>query len=159
MGSSTDHSHSSSAELHDPCGEFGPTQRWALVWFISVIAIGIAVSYTLCQIDARMYATNAEFFDYFKYKDNRYSAIRIEGDGFDERAHATVVDVKRTLLAKNQPGRAPAAAAAAAHDEPAAPAAPAAHADAAAAPAAGESAGEQPAAPAEAAPVAPEAAH
>lgn len=158
MGLSTDHSHSS-ADHRDPCGDFGPTQRWALVWFCAVIAIGASVSYTLCQIDSTMYATNAEFFDYAKYKDNRYSAIRIKGDGYDERAHATVTDAKRALLALNEvapPKAAPAVDHAAPEAVPADATGAEASAPEAAAPVAAENT-EAPAAPHEeaAAPAAP----
>lgn len=98
----------------DPCGEIGPVQRWAFVWFFSVIAIGLTLAYVLCGIDRRLYATNAGFLDYVSYRDNRRAATSIASDGVDERAlgtlthaRAVLAETVRTNEARNAAARVP----------------------------------------------------
>lgn len=71
----------------DPCGSFGATQFWAMVWFFSVVAIGAGLAYTLCNTDYYNYATNGEFFDYAAYRDNRSSQTHIPTLADDRRMH------------------------------------------------------------------------
>ncbi|MBL7662044.1 hypothetical protein JNK13_04745 [bacterium] len=73
--------------IEDPCGEFGPTQRWALVWFVAVLAIGSFATYTFSQTDRWMYDNNAEFLDYQAYRENRNAIYSLAAERVDERAH------------------------------------------------------------------------
>ena len=70
----------------DPCAEFGPAQKAALVWFIAVILLGIPLVVTLCGIDTKMYAAKGRFLDFETYKENRMAFTSIGSENFDERA-------------------------------------------------------------------------
>lgn len=83
------------ATSDDPCKEFGPTQKWALVWFFSVILIGCAVVYNFARIDRFMYDSNAEYYNYQSYHENRLSQSTIRGDSVDPRSHGDSVSVVR----------------------------------------------------------------
>ena len=84
---------SSNEQVVDPCGEFGPTQKWAVVWFFSVIIIGATAVYHLSKVDRMMYDTNAEFFDYGAYRENRKAQSSLRGDSFDPRSHGDLNSV------------------------------------------------------------------
>lgn len=71
--------------VEDPCAEFGPAQRAALVWFAAVIVIGMALTYKLAGIDRWMFVHNAETLDYHAYKENRRAATTIASEQLDER--------------------------------------------------------------------------
>lgn len=77
----------------DPCGEFGPTQKWAVVWFLSILVIGSIAVWQFSKIDRRMYDSNAEFFDYGAYRENRLSQASLRGDSVDPRSHGDSVSV------------------------------------------------------------------
>lgn len=83
----------SPAEVADPCGEFGPTQKWAVVWFCSVIVLGAVFIWNLSKIDRMMYDTNAEFYDYGAYRENRQAQASLRGDSFDPRSHGDLASV------------------------------------------------------------------
>lgn len=74
------------SEHYDPCGEFGPTQRWATIWFFAVIAIAVGAIYTLRNTDYYNYRTNGEFFNYDSYRQNRFGQNGIRSDSLDARA-------------------------------------------------------------------------
>ena len=92
----TQHSIAEGA-LQDPCGEFGPTQRWALVWFFSVIVLGVAVVCTLRFTDYYNYINNGEFFDYNAYYENRASQTHIPTMADDSRMHADLATIESRL--------------------------------------------------------------
>ncbi|MFN8388660.1 MAG: hypothetical protein U0136_00045 [Bdellovibrionota bacterium] len=80
--------------VDDPCGSYGPTQRWAIVWFFAVILIGISAAFTFKNTDSYMYATGAENFDYKTYRETRLAQTSQVNDNVDERAqgdYATAV--------------------------------------------------------------------
>lgn len=83
--------------IENPCGEFGPTQKWAVVWFFSVILIGIGAVYTLRNTDYYNYKTNGEFFNYSAYRENRSAATSIASDSIDPRSHADLASARGEL--------------------------------------------------------------
>ena len=74
-------------EVEDACAEFGPVQYRALVWFFSVILIGMGLTYTLRMTDLHNYMTNGEYFDNDAYRENRLSSTSVASEPMDERAH------------------------------------------------------------------------
>ncbi len=81
----------------DPCGDFGPDQRWAVVWFFAILIIGLTAVVKLRDTDAYNYATNGEFFDYAKYRSNRVSQTYMASEGVDERAHGDLATAVNNL--------------------------------------------------------------
>lgn len=77
------------AELKDPCAEFGPAQRNAILWFLFIIiGFGIVVS-QLARLDSWMYVNDAETLDYDKYRENRTAQSTVPSEGMDIRANGT----------------------------------------------------------------------
>lgn len=74
-----------STDQADPCGSFGPDQRWATVWFFAAIFIGAALTVTLAKTDAYNYLTNGEYFDYDRWGANRRGQTGIGSDTHDPR--------------------------------------------------------------------------
>jgi len=72
----------------DPCGTVGPTQRWAFVWFFSVIAIGSSLVFGLSRIDRFNYDTKGVYLDYDKYRENRKAIVSIPSERVDKRAQS-----------------------------------------------------------------------
>jgi len=70
----------------DPCGNFGPDQRWAVVWFIAIIFIGSGLTYTLSRIDRKNFDSKGVYLDYDKYRENRVSGTSIGSERTDSRA-------------------------------------------------------------------------
>lgn len=70
----------------DPCAAFGPTQRWALVWFVASILIGITLVCVLSRVDRFNYDTKGIFLDYDQYKENRRAITSIPSEEIDPRA-------------------------------------------------------------------------
>ena len=70
----------------DPCGSFGADQRWAVVWFLSVIVVGSCLTYTLSRIDRYNFDTKGVYLDYDKYRENRVSSTSIGSERSDSRA-------------------------------------------------------------------------
>lgn len=70
----------------DPCAEFGPTQKSALIWFVGAITFGALLTWKLCAIDFHLYSTNAEMIDYGKQHENRTAAATIGSEEIDGRA-------------------------------------------------------------------------
>ena len=89
-----------SEQLKDPCGEFGPAQKWAVVWFIAVIIFGSVMTYQLSKIDSHLYHTNAEYLNMADYKENRLSQTTIASERFDPRAHGDYSSMKEALSNK-----------------------------------------------------------
>lgn len=73
-------------DIDDPCADFGPDQRWAVVWFISVIVIGVAATYGLSKVDRFNYDTKGRFLDNEKYRQNRLATTSIGSESIDPRA-------------------------------------------------------------------------
>ncbi len=76
----------------DPCGEFGPDQRWAVAWFVSVIIIGTAATYGLSRVDRFNYDTKGIFIDNEKYRQNRLATTSIGSETRDPRASSLLKD-------------------------------------------------------------------
>ncbi|MBP9837648.1 MAG: hypothetical protein KBC84_02940 [Proteobacteria bacterium] len=87
----------SNSECLDPCGDFGPDQKWAVVWFFAVVLIGIFAVTVLRNTDYYNYTHNGEFYDYEAYKSNRLSATSIASENVDERAHKSLSEVTKNL--------------------------------------------------------------
>ena len=82
------------AAAADPCGDYGPTQRWATVWFFAVLAIGMVAVFIFRNTDYFMYHTNAEFYNYSAFQEARQAQYNIRSDSVDERSqgdYATAV--------------------------------------------------------------------
>ena len=80
------HTSEQQGTVVDPCAEFGPDQRWAVVWFVLILIGGVTFVRVLSHIDEWMYAHNAEFLDYDAYADNRFSHTSIRSAPMDPRA-------------------------------------------------------------------------
>lgn len=91
------HDHSSDSLVKDPCAEFGPTQIKALLWFFGAVLVGGTLVANFARIDQWMYDTNAEFYNYTSYRENRKSSTSLASDSIDERAHGSLVDARAKL--------------------------------------------------------------
>lgn len=69
----------------DPCGEVGPVQRWAFVWFFVMVLCGGMLTYRLATIDRWMYDNNGERLDYDAYRENRSATTSIGSERIDPR--------------------------------------------------------------------------
>ncbi len=74
----------------DPCGEFGPAQRSAVVWFVVTLIGGVLLTARLSGIDAWMYATNAQVLDFEKYKENRAAFTSLASERSDPRSRGDI---------------------------------------------------------------------
>jgi len=81
----------------DPCADFGPDQRYAVVWFFAVVIIGLFAVFTFRNTDAYNYATNGEFYDYAKFRANRVGQTHIASEGADERANGNLAHAASEL--------------------------------------------------------------
>jgi len=88
----------------DACGEYGPTQRWAVVWFFSVIIIGLTAVAVLRNTDYFNYTSNGEFFDYAAYRSNKVGSLYIGSEEVDSRAHGDYASVTQSL-ANGEPSK------------------------------------------------------
>jgi hypothetical protein len=76
-------------EIKDSFSEFGKTERWAFVWFFSVIIGGAFFVSKLYAMDAWMYQNNADFMDWKQYKENRLSQTMISSERTDPSARGS----------------------------------------------------------------------
>ncbi|MCB0346066.1 MAG: hypothetical protein KDD66_13175 [Bdellovibrionales bacterium] len=83
----------------DPCGDFGPTQKYALVWFFCVILGGVLLTMKLASIDSWMYANNGEFLDYQQYRENRRALTTIPSERVDPRQMGSIVTAEERIEA------------------------------------------------------------
>ncbi len=90
-------SHEAEGMVKDPCAEFGPVQIKALLWFFGAVLLGGTLVVNFAKIDAWMWDTNAEFFNYSAYRENRKSATSLAGDSIDERAHGGMTDARKLV--------------------------------------------------------------
>ncbi len=81
----------------DPCADFGPTQRWALFWFVAVLLGGVTIVYKFASIDRWMYDNNAEFLDMKQYKENRVAQTSIPSESIDPRSQGDLSTVRSIL--------------------------------------------------------------
>lgn len=95
-----DTTHGHESLVKDPCAEFGPVQIKALLWFFGAVLLGGTLVANFARIDAWMWDTNAEFFNYNAYRENRKSATSLAGDSIDERAHGGI-DAARHMIAED----------------------------------------------------------
>ena len=82
---------------YDPCAAVGPEQRWALVWFVSAIIIGIVATSQFMKIDTWMYNNDAEVLDMKAYKENRQAQASVASGWKDERQGAGYSTVLKEL--------------------------------------------------------------
>lgn len=69
----------------DPCGSDGPTQWWALVWFMVALVGGMYLTYRLAVLDHWMYTHDAEVLDYEAYSENRKAFSSVPSEITDTR--------------------------------------------------------------------------
>lgn len=91
-----DNSHKGELDETDPCGKWGKDQRWALVWFFSVIIFASVLTVTLSRIDSWMYYNDdqvnivgVKLLDDEKYYDNRKASFSIPSERSDKRARGS----------------------------------------------------------------------
>ena len=89
--------------VQDPCGDVGPTQRWAIVWFFAVLLFGLGLVFTLRNTDHYNYMTNGEFFDYNAYGENRFTSAKMHGDSPDERSQGDYATAARRAASGQAP--------------------------------------------------------
>ena len=94
----------SQSELENPCGDTGPVQRWAVVWFLSVIVLGTIGVCKLSKVDRWMYDYNAEVLNYDKYEENRRAFTNVPMGDNDPRAFGGLA-VARSELKSETPGQ------------------------------------------------------
>lgn len=87
----------SEENIKDPCGEFGPTQFWAVVWTVCVIAIGSFMTYKLACIDSRQYETKGEYLNIPALKQNRRATTSIASERVDSRQKASYTSIQNSL--------------------------------------------------------------
>lgn len=85
----------------DPCGDFGPDQKWAVVWLVLVLILGSFGVYQASNLDEWMYQNNAQVLDYEKYDENRSSASNLPMGDLDPRAKGGL-NVARSRIAAGQ---------------------------------------------------------
>jgi len=73
------------------------SDKWAFIWFFSVLIIGTITVCTFKTIDRKMYDTNAETLNYRDYKQNRKTFTKIGTERSDARAHANLSTVSDKL--------------------------------------------------------------
>ena len=76
---------SSNSNSGDPCGGFGPDQKWATVWFFIMLIGGSCLVYKLSSIDHWMYTTGGDLLNYTDYTENRLAATSIGSERIDPR--------------------------------------------------------------------------
>ena len=88
----------------DPCGSFGPDQKWAVVWFFSVIIGGAIFTSQLARIDEWMYRSNGEvrvfnarLIDFDVARENRRAATGIASERNDPRADGSFGRARASL--------------------------------------------------------------
>jgi hypothetical protein len=88
----------------DPCGSWGKDQKWALVWFVSVIIFGTFLTCTLSKIDSWMFynddlvdVAGVKLIDNDKYRDNRKASFSIPSERSDMRARGSYTRAVDTL--------------------------------------------------------------
>ena len=83
-------SDSQTNSVEDPCAEFGPVQRNAIIWFVFVVIGGGILVSQLARIDSWMFENNAETLDYGKYRENRVSQYSMGSDDVDPRSQGAM---------------------------------------------------------------------
>ena len=83
-------SDSQTNSVEDPCADFGPVQRNALIWFVFVVIGGGILVSQLARIDSWMFANNAENLDYGKYRENRVAQYSLGSDAVDPRSRGAL---------------------------------------------------------------------
>lgn len=81
----------------DPCKEFGPSQKKALIWFFAVIIIGAALTWRLSKVDRWMYDNNGEYLNYEAYRDNRNAATSVAMEPGDPRKYGDITTAREKL--------------------------------------------------------------
>ena len=90
MGTTGYAGHGSAEEAEDPCKGWGPTQRWALVWFIAIVIGGSIFVCKLSSIDKQIIAIKGDLLDYDAYRKNRLAQAGVKREFSDPRAHAHI---------------------------------------------------------------------
>ncbi len=72
----------------DPCASFGARERWAAVWFVSVVLVGSVLTYSLAKIDRFNYDTKGVYLDNAQYRENRLATTSIGSEKLDPRARS-----------------------------------------------------------------------
>ena len=69
----------------DPCADYGPNQRSAVVWFFAVISIGVVLGVSLATYDRGNYDAKGYIMRFDDHKENRLSATSLPSERQDER--------------------------------------------------------------------------
>lgn len=87
----------SNNEIKDPCAEFGPTQKWAVVWMLSVIVLGSLLTYKLACIDGEQYDKKGVYLDYDAYHKNRDAQSGLASERIDSRQKVDYATTQKGL--------------------------------------------------------------
>ena len=88
---------SEAVEIADPCADFGPAQRTAVVWFIVMVLGGALLTARLAGIDAWMFVNNAEVLDYEKYRENRAAFSGLASERSDPRSRGDLSSAEQSV--------------------------------------------------------------
>ena len=89
------------AGVVDPCAEFGPAQRSAVVWFVVILIGGALLTAKLAGVDTWMYENNAEVLDYQKYRENRAAFTGLASERSDARSHGDLGSARQHVSQGN----------------------------------------------------------
>ena len=82
------------ASSDNTVGNWGSTERAALVWFIATLIIGSALTVVLAGIDKRFYQSEGVYLNNRKYFKNRYAATSLRSSDIDDRAQGGIGAVR-----------------------------------------------------------------
>ena len=83
--------------LEDPCAEFGPTQKWALVWLIVTLVGASALTYKLSRIDRHLIDSGGVDLNNEASRENRAAASSIASESVDSRQRANLASVEEQI--------------------------------------------------------------
>lgn len=88
----------------DPCGSWGPDQRWSFVWLVSILCFATLLTVTLARIDSWMYhnddlveVAGVKLLDNDKYQENRRASFGIASERSDARARGSYTRAVNSL--------------------------------------------------------------
>lgn len=84
-------------EIIDGCGDWGPEQNWATIWFVVVVLIGIIATLWFSGIDHYMYVTDAEVIDYRAMRENRMASTLVGSGNKDSRSSGDLASVRESV--------------------------------------------------------------
>lgn len=76
-------------EKTDPCAEYGWNQRTAIVWFFSVLFLGLALGFVLMSIDRGFYDSKGYVLKFEDHQENRVASSSLASERQDERTQSS----------------------------------------------------------------------